>query len=74
MREHKQTHRPCWRTAEDRTTPHSFEGDSPAEFLALVEQKKLRAPLPWQQGIELRFIEKVTKSHPQLFTDLKPVP
>ncbi len=40
----------------------------------LLEQKKLRATLPWQQGIELRFIEKVTKSHPQLFTDLKPVP
>lgn len=40
----------------------------------LVEQKKLRAPLSWQQGIELRFIEKVMKSHPQLFADLKPVP
>lgn len=40
----------------------------------LVEQKKLRAALPWQQGIELRFIEKVMKSHPQLFADLKPVP
>ena len=40
----------------------------------LLEQKKLRAALPWQQGIELRFIEKVMKSHPQLFSDLKPVP
>lgn len=40
----------------------------------LVEQKKLRAPLPWQQGIELRFIEKVMKSHPQFFADLKPAP
>jgi NitT/TauT family transport system substrate-binding protein/sulfonate transport system substrate-binding protein len=40
----------------------------------LVEQKKLRAPLQWQQGIELRFIEKVMKSHPQLFADLKPAP
>ncbi|MBI4637291.1 MAG: ABC transporter substrate-binding protein [Candidatus Rokubacteria bacterium] len=40
----------------------------------LVEQKKLRSALPWQQGIELRFIEKVMKSHPQLFADLKPVP
>jgi ABC-type nitrate/sulfonate/bicarbonate transport system substrate-binding protein len=38
----------------------------------LVEQKKLRAPLPWQQGIELRFIEKVMRSHPQYFADLKP--
>lgn len=38
----------------------------------LVEQKKLRSALPWPQGIELKFIEKVMKSHPQLFTDLKP--
>jgi ABC-type nitrate/sulfonate/bicarbonate transport system substrate-binding protein len=40
----------------------------------LVEQKKLKAPLPWQQGIELRFIEKAMKSHPQFFADLKPAP
>jgi ABC-type nitrate/sulfonate/bicarbonate transport system substrate-binding protein len=40
----------------------------------LLEQKKLKAPLPWQQGIELRFIEKVVKSHPQFFADLKPAP
>jgi ABC-type nitrate/sulfonate/bicarbonate transport system substrate-binding protein len=40
----------------------------------LLEQKKLKTALPWQQGIELRFIEKVTKSHPQLFADLKPAP
>jgi ABC-type nitrate/sulfonate/bicarbonate transport system substrate-binding protein len=40
----------------------------------LMEQKKLKTALPWQQGIELRFIEKVMKSHPQLFADLKPVP
>lgn len=40
----------------------------------LIEQKKLRAALPWRQGIELQFIERVMKSHPQLFSDLKPVP
>jgi ABC-type nitrate/sulfonate/bicarbonate transport system substrate-binding protein len=40
----------------------------------LLEQKKIRAGLPWQQGIELRFIEKVMKSHPQFFSDLKPAP
>jgi ABC-type nitrate/sulfonate/bicarbonate transport system substrate-binding protein len=39
----------------------------------LVEQKKMRAVLPWQQGVELRFIEKVMKSHPQFFADLPPV-
>jgi ABC-type nitrate/sulfonate/bicarbonate transport system substrate-binding protein len=38
----------------------------------LLEQKKLRTAVPWQQGIDLRFIEKVMKSHPQLFSDLKP--
>ena len=38
----------------------------------LLEQKKLRAAVPWQQGIELRFIQKVMKSHPQFFADLKP--
>jgi ABC-type nitrate/sulfonate/bicarbonate transport system substrate-binding protein len=38
----------------------------------LLEQKKLRAPLPWQKGVELRFIEKVMKSHPEFFADLKP--
>ncbi len=40
----------------------------------LLEQKKLRSPVPWQRGIDLRFIEKVMKSHPQFFSDLKPVP
>jgi ABC-type nitrate/sulfonate/bicarbonate transport system substrate-binding protein len=40
----------------------------------LMEQKKLKTALPWPQGIELRFIDKVMKSHPQLFADLKPVP
>jgi ABC-type nitrate/sulfonate/bicarbonate transport system substrate-binding protein len=40
----------------------------------LLEQKKLKTAVPWQQGIDLRFIEKVMKSHPQLFSDLKPVP
>ena len=38
----------------------------------LLEQKKLRSPVPWQQGLELRFIEKVMKSYPQFFADLKP--
>lgn len=40
----------------------------------LIEQKKLRKAVPWQQGVEPRFIEKVMKSHPQFFSDLKPVP
>ncbi len=40
----------------------------------LMEQKKLRSAVPWQQGVEPRFIEKVMQSHPELFSDLKPVP
>jgi hypothetical protein len=38
----------------------------------LIEQKKLKSAIPSQQGLELRFIEKVMKTHPQLFADLKP--
>jgi ABC-type nitrate/sulfonate/bicarbonate transport system substrate-binding protein len=39
----------------------------------LVEQKKMRQPLPWEQGIELKFIERVQKEYPQLFSDLPAV-
>ncbi len=38
----------------------------------LLEQKKLKSSLPWQQGLEPRFIEKVMKTYPQFFADLKP--
>jgi sulfonate transport system substrate-binding protein len=60
-------------TFDPRITPHTVAAWEENVRL-LLEQKKLRAPLPWQQGIELRFIEKVTRSHPQLFADLKPAP
>ena len=40
----------------------------------LVEQKKLRQAMPWTQGTELKFIERVEKESPQLLSDLKPVP
>jgi ABC-type nitrate/sulfonate/bicarbonate transport system substrate-binding protein len=60
-------------TFDPRITPHTIASwDENVKIL--IEQKKLKVVLPWQQGIELRFIEKVMKSHPQLFTDLKPVP
>jgi len=39
----------------------------------LVEQKKLRQPMPRTQGIELKFIERAQKEAPHLFSDLKPV-
>ena len=60
-------------TFDPRITPHTVAAWEENVRL-LVEQKKLRAALPWQQGIELRFIEKVTRSHPHLFADLKPAP
>lgn len=40
----------------------------------LMAQKKLRTAVPWQRGVEPRFIEKVVKGYPQFFTDLKPAP
>lgn len=40
----------------------------------LMEQKKLKSAVPWQRGVEPRFIEKVMRTHPQFFTDLKPAP
>ncbi len=40
----------------------------------LVEQKKLRQPIPWTQATDLKFIERAQKEYPQLFSDLKPVP
>jgi ABC-type nitrate/sulfonate/bicarbonate transport system substrate-binding protein len=54
-----------------RITPHTVAAWE-ENVQVLLEQKKLRAPVPWQKGIDLRFIEKVMKSHPQFFADLKP--
>jgi ABC-type nitrate/sulfonate/bicarbonate transport system substrate-binding protein len=60
-------------TFDPRITPHTIAAwDENVKIL--IEQKKLKSAVPWQQGVETRFIEKVTKSHPQFFTDLKPVP
>ena len=59
-------------TFDARITPYTIAAWD-ENVRILVEQKKLRAPLPWQQGVELRFIEKVMKSHPQFFADLPPV-
>ena len=40
----------------------------------LVEQKKLRQPIPFEQANEVRVIQRVEKEYPQLFSDLRPVP
>ena len=53
-------------TFDARITAHTIAAWD-ENVRVLVEQKKLRAPLPWQQGVEPRFIEKVMKSHPQFF-------
>ena len=54
-----------------RITPHTVAAwDENVKIL--LEQKKLKSAIPWQQGLDLRFIEKVMKTHPQLFADLKP--
>jgi sulfonate transport system substrate-binding protein len=60
-------------TFDARITPHTVAAWE-ENVRILIEQEKLKTALPWQQGVELRFIEKVMKSHPQLFSDLKPVP
>ena len=59
-------------TFDARITPHTIAAWD-ENVRVLVEQKKLRAALPWQQGVEPRFIEKVMKSHPQFFADLPPL-
>jgi len=59
-------------TFDARITPHTIAAWE-ENVRVLVEQKKLRTPLPWQQGVEPRFIEKVMKSHPQFFADLPPL-
>jgi ABC-type nitrate/sulfonate/bicarbonate transport system substrate-binding protein len=54
-----------------RITPHTLAAwDENVKIL--MEQKKLRAAVPWQKGVDTRFIDKVMKSHPQFFADLKP--
>jgi ABC-type nitrate/sulfonate/bicarbonate transport system substrate-binding protein len=40
----------------------------------LVDQKKLRTPFPANQMINTSFVEKTQKAHPELFSDLKPIP
>ena len=60
-------------TFDPRITPHTVAAWE-ENVRVLLDQKKLRAALPWQQGIEPRFIERVARSHPHLFADLKPAP
>jgi sulfonate transport system substrate-binding protein len=58
---------------DPRITKYSLESWD-ENVRVLVEQKKLRQPLPRTQGIEVKFIDRAQKEFPQLFSDLKPVP
>ena len=40
----------------------------------LIENKKIKAPVPRERAFEARFIERAMREHPELFGDLKPVP
>ncbi|PYN99812.1 MAG: hypothetical protein DMD91_11910 [Candidatus Rokuibacteriota bacterium] len=60
-------------TFDPRITRHTIAAWE-ENVRTLIDQKKLRAALPWQQGMEPRFIERVVKERPELFSDLKPVP
>lgn len=55
---------------DPRITPHTIASWE-ENVRILTEQKKLRAMVPWQQGIDLKFVDKAMKSHPQLFADLE---
>ncbi len=57
---------------DSRITKYSLESWD-ENVKALVEQKKLRQSVPWNMGIELKFIERAQKEYPQFFSDLKPV-
>ncbi len=40
----------------------------------LMESKKIKAPVPRDRALDVRFIEKAMHDHPELFSDLKPIP
>jgi len=40
----------------------------------LLEDKKIKAPVPRDRALDTRFIEKAMREHPGLFADLKPIP
>ncbi len=56
-----------------RLSKHSLQAFDESVKI-LVEQKKLRAPIPATRGMDTRIIEKVMRYRPDLFTDLKPTP
>ena len=57
---------------DPRISPHSLQALDES-VRALVEQRKLKAPVPRERLVDTRFIEKVLREHPALFSDLKPL-
>lgn len=57
---------------DTRITRHTFQAYDET-LKDLLEQKKLRGPVPRDTAFDTRFIERVMRDHPQLFSDLPPV-
>jgi len=58
---------------DPRITKHTLDSWD-ENVRTLLEQKKMRQPVPWTRAIDLKFIQRVEKEYPQFFSDLKPVP
>ena len=56
---------------DTRITRHTFQAYDET-MKDLLEQKKLRGPVPRDTAFDTRFIERVMREHPQLFADLPP--
>ena len=40
----------------------------------LIDNRKIKGPIPRDRAFEVQFIEKVLREYPELFSDLKPIP
>ncbi len=56
---------------DTRITRHTFQAYEET-MKDLLEQKKLRGPVPRDTAFDTRFIERAMREHPQLFADLAP--
>lgn len=57
---------------DPRLTPQTYRAFDESVRI-LIDQKKMRAPFPADRVYEPRFIQQVTREHPEWFADLKPV-
>ncbi len=56
---------------DTRITRHTFQAYDET-MKDLLDQKKLRGPVPREAAFDTRFIERTMREHPQLFADLAP--